>query len=117
MIPGMNPRKVQQMMKQMGIQQQDVPAIEVIIRSEDKELVISNPSVQKVNMMGQINFQISGDVEERSLQTSPEINEEDIETVMEQTNTDKETAKKAIEESKGNLAEAIMALSKQSEED
>ena len=33
MIPGMNPRKVQQMMKQMGIQQVDVPATVVFQRA------------------------------------------------------------------------------------
>ncbi len=48
MMPGMNPRKVQAMMKQMGIQQVEVPAIEVIIRTEDKEIIITNPSVQKL---------------------------------------------------------------------
>ncbi len=113
MIPGMNPRKVQQMMKQMGIQQQDIPAIEVIIRTADKELIISKPSVQKVNMMGQINFQISGEVEERSLATTPEINEDDIKTVMDQTGKSKENAKKAIEDAEGDLAEAIMNLTQE----
>ena len=113
MIPGMNPRKVQQMMKQMGIQQQDIEATEVIIRTADKELVISNPSVQKVNMMGQINFQISGEVEERSLETTPEINEDDIKTVMDQANCSEEEAKKAIEDAEGDLAEAIMSLTKE----
>ena len=112
MIPGMNPRKVQQMMKQMGIQQQDVEATEVIIRTADKELIISNPSVQKVNMMGQINFQISGEIEERSLATTPEINEDDIKTVMDQANCSEEEAKKAIENAEGDLAEAIMNLTK-----
>ena len=108
----MNPRKVQQMMKQMGIQQQDVEATEVIIRTADKELIISNPSVQKVNMMGQINFQISGEIEERSLATTPEINEDDIKTVMDQANCSEEEAKKAIENAEGDLAEAIMNLTK-----
>ena len=102
---------MQQMMKQMGIQQQEIPAVEVIIRTEDKELIISNPSVQKVNMMGQINFQISGEVKERSLQTTPEINDEDIKTVMEQAKVNYETAKKAIEDADGDLAEAILNLS------
>ena len=112
MIPGMNPKKVAQMMKQMGIQQQEVEATEVIIRTEDKELVISNPSVQKVNMMGQINFQVSGEVEERSLETAPEINEDDVKTVMEQTGKSEEECKIAIEDAEGNLAEAIMKLTK-----
>jgi nascent polypeptide-associated complex subunit alpha len=116
MIPGMNPRKMQQMMKQMGIQQQDIEATEVIIKTADKELIISNPSVQRVNMMGQINFQISGEVEERSLATTPDINEDDVKTVMEQASCSEEEAKEAIEKAEGDLAEAIMSLSKQSEE-
>lgn len=112
MMPGMNPRKVQQMMKQMGIQQVEIPASEVIIRSEGKDIVITNPSVQKVNMMGQETFQISGDIHEQEVSTTPEISEEDIKTVMEQANVDKETARKAIEDADGDLAEAIMKLAK-----
>ena len=110
MMPGMNPRKVQQMMKQMGIQQVDVPATEVIIKTEEKEIIITNPSVQKVNMMGNENFQISGDIEERELSTTPEISEEDVKTVMEQANVSEAEAKSALEESEGDLAEAIMKL-------
>lgn len=113
MFPGMNPRKVQQMMKQMGIQQVDIPATEVIIKTDEKEIVITNPSVAKVNMMGQETFQISGDIEERELSTTPEISEEDIKTVMEQTGIDEETARKAIEEHDGDLAETILDLKKE----
>ena len=108
----MNPRKVQQMMKQMVIQQVEVPAIEVIIKTKDKEIIITNPSVQKVNMMGNENFQISGNIEERELSTAPDISEDDIKTVMDQTGKSEEESKKAIEDAKGDLAEAIMGLSK-----
>jgi nascent polypeptide-associated complex subunit alpha len=103
---------MQQAMKKMGIQQTEIPAIEVIIRMEDKEIVIADPSVQKVNMMGQESFQVSGRVEERELSSSktPEISEEDVKTVMEQAGVDEETAKKALEEANGDLAEAIMKL-------
>ena len=106
----MNPRKMQQMMRQMGIKQEEIPAIEVIIKTKDKEIVISNPSVQKVNAMGQETFQISGDIQEKELSTTPDISEEDIKTVMEQAGVDQETAKEAIEEAEGDLAEAIMNI-------
>ena len=106
----MNPRKVQQMMKQMGIQQVDVPATEVIIKTEDKTIVITNPSVAKVNMMGQETFQVSGEIHEQEVSSAPEISEEDVKTVMEQAGVDEETAKKAIEEAGGDLAEAIIKL-------
>ena len=108
----MNPRKMQQMMKQMGIQQVDIPATEVIIKSEGKEIIISNPTVAKVNMMGQETFQISGDIAERESSAALEISEEDVITVMEQAHVDKATAKKALEEADGDLAEAIMNLQK-----
>lgn len=107
----MNPRQMQQAMKRMGIKQIDFEAIEVIIRTPEKEIVISDPSIQKVNMMGNWSYQISGEETERSLNTTPEINEEDIKTVMQQANCTEEQAKQAIEESKGDLAEAIMKLS------
>ena len=110
MIPGMNPRKMQQMMKRMGIQQIDIPATEVIIKTEDKEIVITEPSVAKVNMMGQETFQISGSIHEREKETKPEISEDDIKTVAEQASVSLEDAKAAIEECDGDLAEAIMKL-------
>jgi len=109
----MNPRKVQQMMKQMGIQQVDIPAIEVIIKTEDKEIIITNPSVAKVNMMGQETFQISGEVEERKISSAPTISEEDVQTVMEQAHVSEKEAKKAIEEAQGDLAEAILSFRKE----
>lgn len=112
MIPGMNPRQMKQAMKRMGIQQQDIDAKEVIIRLEDKEIVISNPQVSKVNMMGQDTYQIVGEEEERSLDSTPDINKDDIKTVMEQAGASEEQAKAAIEEAKGDLAEAIMKLKK-----
>ncbi len=40
MMPGMNSRQAKQMMKRMGIQQVELPAKEVIIRLEDKEILI-----------------------------------------------------------------------------
>jgi nascent polypeptide-associated complex subunit alpha len=110
MMPGMNPRKVQQMMKQMGIQQVEIPATEVIIKTPEKDLVVRNPSVQKVNMMGQETFQVSGEIEEKVRDSTPDISEEDVQTVMEQTGADKEKARAAIEEHNGDLAEAIMSL-------
>ena len=110
MIPGMNPRAMKQAMKRMGIQQQDIEATEVIIKTPEKEIVIANPQVAKVNMMGQETYQVVGEAQERSIQTEPEISEEDIKTVMEQANVDGETARKAIEDHNGDLAEAIISL-------
>lgn len=110
MIPGMNPRQMKQAMKRMGMQQEDIEATEVIIRCPDKEIVISAPSVAKVNMMGQKTYQIAGEESERSISTAPDINDDDIRTVMEQAEVSEEEARKAIDAHDGDLAEAIMSL-------
>jgi|SRR3989338_4108432 len=110
MIPGMNPRKMQQMMRKMGISQQEIDATEVIIKTHEKEIVISNPQVSKVNMMGQETFQIIGNIEERPLDDGPEISEEDIRMVIEQTGVSEKEAKESIERNNGDLAAAIMEL-------
>jgi nascent polypeptide-associated complex subunit alpha len=111
MIPGMNPRQMQQAMKKMGIKQETLPAHEVIIRLGDTELVISNPEVTRINMMGQMTFQIAGAVEERETESAPSITDEDIQTVIDQTGVTQEVAKQAIADANGDLAEAILALS------
>ena len=110
MLPGMNPRKMQQLARQMGIKQDDIPAQEVIIKTKDKTIIINNPSVHRVNMMGQETFQISGEIEEQETKSTPEISEDDIKTVMEQAKVNEKTARKAIEEADGDLAEAILNL-------
>lgn len=106
----MNPRDVQKAMKRLGIKQEEVDAVEVIIRTQDKEIIITDPQVSKVNMAGQETFQISGITDERPLSSEPEINEEDIKTVMEQTGATEEKAKQAIENNNGDLAKSIMEL-------
>ena len=110
MIPGMNSRQMQQAMKRMGISQVDVDATEVIIKCPDKEIIITNPSVAKVNMMGQQTYQITGQEHEQAAETKPEINEEDVETVMAQANVSREQAIEAIEAANGDLAAAILSL-------
>ena len=109
-MPGMNPRKMQQMMKKMGIAQVEIDATEVIIRCPDKEIIIQNPQVSKVNAMGQETFQIVGEQVERALSTEAEINEDDIKTVMEKTNCSEEQARESLEKTQ-DLAESILELS------
>jgi len=107
---GLNPRDIEKAMKRMGIQQQEIDATEVIIKTPTKQLIIKNPHVAKVNAMGQESFQISGNVEEKVTDTTPEITEDDIKTVMEQTGTDKKTAEETLRKNKGDLAQTIIEL-------
>jgi nascent polypeptide-associated complex subunit alpha len=105
MFQGMDPRLVKQAMKKMGMTQEDIPATEVIIKTKEKNLIIKNPNVQKIVMMGEQSFQITGEVEEES-----PICEEDIKTIMEQTSCSKDKAISALEKSNGDLAKAILDL-------
>jgi len=99
-------------MKQMGINQEEIDALRVIIeKTDNSKLVINNPSIQKVTMQGQDSFQISGDISEESEDESNEISDEDIKTVAEKTNKSEERAKEALEKNEGDLAAAIMDLS------
>lgn len=107
-LGGLNPKKMQAMMSQLGIKQKEIDAEEVIIKGKDKTIVIKNPSVSTINFSGQEMFQISGDVHESEKETS----EEDIDTVAKQTGADREKARKALEKNKGDLAAAIIELKK-----
>jgi nascent polypeptide-associated complex subunit alpha len=108
MIPGINPKQMQAVMKQMGMSQQDIPSSKVIIEKEDGgKLVINNPSVVKIKMGGQESFQITGDVSEES---GEKFSESDVKVVMEKTNCSEKEARKALEET-SDLADAIMKLS------
>jgi len=109
-MPNMNSRQVKSMMKKMGINQTEVECRQVIFVMDDKRLVFDNPSVLMINMMGEKNYQVSGESREESLDTAPDISEEDISLVMEQANATREESLKAIEEAEGDLAEAILKL-------
>lgn len=107
MFPKINPKQIEKAMKQMGVKQEEIDATEVTIKTHDKELVIRNPHVTKVNMMGQESLQITGSIEERELKS---YKEEDVKTVVEQAGCSEKEAKEALEKSKGDLAEAILSL-------
>ena len=109
MFPGMpkiDPRKMQAMMKQMGINQEDLDAFRVVIECSDKKIVIDNPSVQKVKMSGQISYQISGEEHEESLE---KFSEDDVSLVMQKTGKSKEKVLSALKET-NDIAEAIVKL-------
>ena len=104
MMPGINPQLMKQAMKKMGVKQEEIEATQVIIKTPSKNLIINNPTVQKISMMGEESLQITGDIEEES------ISEDDIKTVSEQAGVSKEKAKEALEKFNGDLAEAILYL-------
>ncbi len=108
MIPGMgmNPKQMAQAMKAMGIKQKELNAEEVIIKTADKELVITSPKVVEIEMQGITTYQVVGNIEERNAGVNPD----DVKMVAEQANVDTEKAKAALEKANGDIAQAIMEL-------
>ncbi|MEK6908923.1 MAG: nascent polypeptide-associated complex protein [Nanoarchaeota archaeon] len=108
MFGGIDPKKMQAMMKQMGIKQDEVDASRVVIEKNDgSKIVIENPSVVKVTMQGQQTWQISGEANEEEIG----ISEEDIRLIMEKTGKDYDGSKSALERNEGDIAQTIIELS------
>jgi len=114
MIPGLDPKKMQAMMKQMGIKQEEISANRVIIEQDDGKIIINNPSILKVNMQGNVNFQVSGDIEEQKdiEESSEEKLKEDIKTIVEQTGVSEDIVAIELEKNEGDIAATIISLSK-----
>ena len=108
MFPNLDPKKMQAVMKQLGMSQEEVPSSKVIIEKEDgKNLVIKNPQVVMIKIKGEESFQITGDVSETERES---FSEEDIKILMQKTNCTREEARNALQETR-DLAEAILRLS------
>ena len=103
-MPNMDPRQMQKLMKQMGINSNEINANRVIIETENENIIISSPQVTEITMQGQKSYQIAGIVskEER-------IKEEDIKLIMENANCDRERAIELLKNANGDIAEAILS--------
>ena len=104
-------RQTRRLLERMGINMQEVKgAEEVIIKTDEKEIVIRDPMVYEIKAKGMRMFQVSGsDIEEKETE-KPKISEEDIALIMSQTGVSKERAIAALEEANGDIALAIMHL-------
>ncbi|WP_440007405.1 nascent polypeptide-associated complex protein [Halomicrococcus sp. SG-WS-1] len=124
---GMNPRKMKQMMKQMGIDVDEVDAEEVVIRTADgEELVFDAPDVTRMDARGQQTYQIVGDAEareasadesagaieesEESDDSASEIPDADVEIVAQRAGASEDEAREALEAEGGDLAAAVERL-------
>jgi nascent polypeptide-associated complex subunit alpha len=107
---GINPKAMNQMMKQMGIDSSEIDNVEqVIIRTADTEIIFDDANVTKVAAPGMITYQVVGNPREVPRETP--IPEEDVALVAEQTGKSQDEARAALKETSGDLAEAIMKLS------
>jgi nascent polypeptide-associated complex subunit alpha len=119
MMPGgrMNPKQMKAMMKRMGISQEDIEDVEeVVIKTRTKEIVFKDAAVTSMTVQGQKTYQIVGTPQERARRKEEKdseesaIPDEDIKLVMSQTGASAAAAKKALEETGGAPAEAILKI-------
>ncbi len=108
----LRPKDVQRMLRSMGVKLKELDASEVLITLRDgSKIRIVDPQVMVTQVGAQEVYQVTGKVE--LIEAEQEVytpSEEDIELVASQAGVDKERAKRALIETKGDLAEAIMRL-------
>lgn len=123
---GLNPRKMQQMMKQMGIDIEEIDAEEIIIRTGDEELVFDDAEVQRMDAQGQATYTITGEPETRSADeeaiplgegdddadtgSTDRIPDSDVDIVAQRTDANPEEAREALDAEDGDLAAAVSRL-------
>lgn len=108
-------RQAKRLMSQLGMKVEEIhDARQVIIKTPRKEIVIDNPDVSVTHMHGQEIYQVMGGrVTEREVgeEKALVIPEEDVHLVAQQAKVSLEAARKALEATKGDLAQAILNLS------
>ena len=115
MFPGMgkgiNPRKMASMMKQMGIDINELENVEeVIIRTSERDIIFKDAQVTIMDARGMKTYQVVGTPQE--IAREAKIPEEDVKLVVEQTKVSESDARNALRETKGDIAAAILKLSK-----
>ena len=121
----MNPRKMRQMMDQMGIDVTEIDAEEVIIRTNDTEYVFHDADVQRMDAQGQQTYQIVGEPDERprgdeddtdadgngdtDADDGADVADQDVEIVAQRAGVPESEAREALAET-GDLAAAVQRL-------
>lgn len=125
---GLDPRKMQQMMDQLGIDLTEIDAEEVQILTADEKLIFHTPEVQRMDAQGQQTYQVVGEPETQprdDASTTPadtdtdetataggtaDIPDADIQIVAQRADVSEAEARAALEEVDGDLAAAVDLL-------
>jgi nascent polypeptide-associated complex subunit alpha len=123
-VTRMDSRRARRMMKQMGMNMNELGDIKrVILQGDKREIVIEGPQVTSINVQGTKMYQVAGGREsERKPSESEEIvdveqeekpleiPEADILLVAQQANVSIDVARNALMDNDGDLAQAIIKL-------
>ena len=113
MFPGkINPKKMKQMMKQMGMEMEEIEGVEkVVIYTPAGNYIFDDAQVVATTMQGVTTYQLTG--EARFEEAAPEIPDDDVALVASQAGATEEAARAALVETRGDIAEAILKLAQQ----
>jgi nascent polypeptide-associated complex subunit alpha len=108
-------REQRRLLERMGFSLKPLEGVqEVQLKTPGRTIVIRSPEVQVIEMKGGARiYYISGQEEEIPLtpQQAPEIPQEDVELVALRTGATPEEARKALMQTGGDIAKAILLLS------
>ena len=119
MYKRMNPRDMRRMMGKMGLTMDELSNAEKVeITLPDKVLEITSPAITVMKMEGQTIYQIVGEPVEKpkgaTTTSEPveklQIPDEDVQLVAAQAGVRLDAARKALQATKGDLAQAILFL-------
>mgnify|MGYP002761624499 FL=1 len=96
------------MMKQMGVDMDELDADKVEVHMGDKKMVFNDPDVKKMDAQGNEMFHMMGNYTQEKKETGPE--EEDIELVMEKADVSRDEAEEALKNAE-DVAEAVIEVS------
>ncbi|MCS7364480.1 MAG: nascent polypeptide-associated complex protein [archaeon GB-1867-035] len=111
MMRRMSPREMRRMMKKLGLALEELSDVEEVLIVRGSEVIkIPEPTVSVMKVSGQTIFQIIGEPIITKKEEKIEIPEEDIQLVAAQAGVTLEEARKALIQSEGDLAKAILML-------
>ena len=129
---GLDPKKLNQMMQQMGVNMDEIDAEEVIIRTPEEDLVFTDAEVQRMSGQGMETYNIVGEPDERPRgeggasaggadaggegsesdagDDAGAIPQDDVELVAMRADVSESDARDALEAADGDLAAAVERL-------
>jgi nascent polypeptide-associated complex subunit alpha len=112
MMPGnINPKKMKQMMKQLGMQVEQIEdVLRIVIETPKGTYIFDAAEVTAMTMQGVTTYQIAG--QPRFEESAPTIPEDDVRLVADQAGVSLEAARDALTVCRGDIAEAILKVAK-----
>ncbi|MFO8132811.1 MAG: nascent polypeptide-associated complex protein [Thermoplasmatota archaeon] len=107
MMPNVNPKQLQKLMRQMGMSMDQLEGVEeVVIRTADKEYRFADAEVNVMEVKGDKTYQVTGTAE-----VVDRMSEDDVNLVAEKTGKSRDEARAALKKTDGDIAQAIIDLS------